>query len=627
MKISQSYLVAALLCATPAFAADPASTSTDDVLDIMVVTATRTPQRLNQTIADTVVISEQDIVNSQAIDVPSVLKNLAGVEIYQSGGIGHQSSLFLRGTNSGHVLVLLDGVRINSATAGTTEIDQLMLDQIERIEVVRGNVSSLYGSEAIGGVIQIFTRQGKGEPAFNVGGGIGSYNTRHATAGFAGENDGTTFSVQVSGYQTSGLSSVKSSIVPAVNPDKDGYDNTSVAASVSRAFNDDHSLTASIFDSRGEAQTDNVFGLTTDVNSSTSHIQKFALLSDNHFSEAWQSRLQLAQGTDDMQNFLNGVPDLALGALFKTTNDQITWQNTLQLGAHNVLNIGLENLTQQVASSTAFARDRRTANSLFAGYAGNYGVHQVQLNLRQDRYSDFGTVNTGLLGYAYAINDAWRANASMSTAFKAPTINDLFYPFTDFGFGFTYHGNPDLQPERSRNAELGVHYAAHGQRVDATYFDNRIRDLIVSNELPANTVINLSQARSDGFEVAYAGQFGDTGVRAALTLQNPRDAKTGLVLLRRAKSYGNMGITQKTGAWQVGGEVQFSGPREDLDINTFARTQLSGYSVVNFTASYALDRHLNLSLRADNLFDGDYMLAHGYATLGRTFFAGVNYRP
>jgi vitamin B12 transporter len=622
MNTSQLKRLAALLCTIPTFA----SASSDNVLDEIVVTATRIAQPLNQSLSSTSVITLQDIQNSQAADVPTMLKNLAGVEIYQSGGIGQQSSLFLRGTNSSHVLILLDGARINSATTGTTEIDQLMLDQVERIEIVRGNVSSLYGSEAIGGVIQIFTKHGNGEPAFNISGSIGSFNTQRLTAGFGGKTGSTAFNAQVSRYTTSGTSAIKPSIVQTVNPDQDGYNNTSISANVNHKFNADHSLTISLFNSSGEAKTDNSFGLSTDVNRSQSHIQKFSLVSDNRFSAYWQSKIHLAQGMDDMQNFLNGVPDIALGSLFKTINNQITWQNTLQLGTNNVLNLGLENLVQKVASSMAYSRNQRTANSLFAGYTGNYGLHQVQLNLRQDRYSDFGIANTSLLGYGYAANETWRASASLSTAFKAPTINDLFYPFTSYGGGFSYQGNSNLKPERSNNLELGVHYAAEGQRMDAVYFDNHIRDLIVNDNKIAGSVINLNEARSDGFEIVYAGQLGDTGVKAALTQQNPRDTTTGLALLRRAKLFGNLGVTQKMGVCQMGAEIQHSGPREDIDINTFVRTNLNSYNVVNLTANYILDKRLNLSLRADNLFNRDYMLAHGYNTLGRTLFVGMSYR-
>ena len=628
-------LLAAILCAVAssasitslAYAATLASaTEESNPLEITIVTGARFSQPLKQSLFHASVITAHDIQDSQAVDVPSLLKNLAGVEFYQSGGIGKQSSLFLRGTNSSHVLVLLDGVRINSATSGTTAIDQLMLDQIERIEVVRGNVSSLYGSEAIGGVIQIFTKRGKGEPQLSISGGAGSHNTQRLAAGFGGEVGNTEFNVQVSKYKTDGVTAIKPAIVPTVNPDKDGYDNTSMLANVRYAFNDDHSLSGSVFDEHGEAGTDNPYGSSSDVNSSKSKIQKFALTSDNNFNELWQSKVQLAQGLDEAENFLNGSPDTALGALFKTTSNQIAWQNTLRWNAQHVTNFGLEHLDQDVASDTAFSKTGRRARSLFGGYSGNSGAHQMQLNLRSDHYSDFGTANTGLLGYGFLINPAWRASASAGTAYKAPTLNDLFYPYTDFGFGYTYQGNPGLKPERSRNTEIGIHYAANEQRAEVIYFDNRIRDLIVGNGQMAGTVINLAEARSDGFELAYAGQFADTGVKAALTFQNPRDVSTGQVLLRRAKSFGNIGITQNMGAWQVGGEVQYSNTREDYDINTYSRTTLESYSVVNLSASYAVDTRLTVTARADNLFDKDYMLAHGYNTPGRTLFIGLNYK-
>lgn len=621
--MKQKQLIAALLCAvTPLAYAEKTGT-----LDEVVVTATRVTQPLDQSLAHTTVIGQKEIRESQAVDVPSLLKTLAGVEVYQSGGVGKQSSLFMRGTNSSHVLVLLDGVRVGSATTGATAIDQLMLDQVERIEVVRGNVSSLYGSEGIGGVIQIFTRRGKGAPAFNASAGAGTHNTQRASAGFGGEAGDTSFNVQVSKFKTDGVSAIKSSIVPTVNPDKDGYDNTSISANVRQRFGDDHSLSFSLFDSRADSQTDNSFGLTADVNQSRAAVRKMALASDNRLSAMWQSRLQLSQGLDDTQNFLNGAPDLGLGAQFKTVSDQISWQNTLQLGEHNVLNLGIEQLKLRVASSTAFTRTSRTDDSLFAGYTGVYGAHQVQLNLRRDRYSDFGAADTHLLGYGYEVNDAWRVTASTATAFKAPTLNDLFYPLIA-GFWGSYVGNPNLKPERSRNNELGVHYAVDGQRADIVYFDNSIRNLIVNNNLPAGTMVNLDEARIDGFELTYAGQFGDTGVKAALTQQNPRDARTGLALLRRAKSFTNLGVTQKLGAWQVGGEWQHSGVREDIHITAWPalRLALPAYDVVNLTARYELDKQVGLSLRVDNLFNKDYMLAHGYNTLGRTLFVGLNYK-
>lgn len=620
--MKQKQLLAALLCAATHLSYAETATSLDEV----VVTATRVAQPLIRSLAHTTIINHQAIVSSQAADIPSLLKNLAGVEIYQSGGIGKQSSLFMRGANSSHALVLLDGVRIGSATSGMTAIDQIMLDQVDRIEVVRGNASSLYGSEAIGGVIQIFTRRGKGAPAFNASAGAGTHNTQRAAAGFDGEVMDTSFNVQISKFRMGGVSAVKTSLVPTVNPDKDGYDNISLSASVRQRFDTDHDLTFSLFDSLADSQNDNSFGLRTDVNKSRANVRQMALASDNRFGDAWRSRLQWSQGVDDTRNFLNGAPDIGLGAQFKTTSDQIAWQNTLQLGEHNALNIGVEQLKQRVSSSTSFVRTHRTGNGLFAGYTGVYGAHQVQLNLRQDRYSDFGNAETALLGYGYDFGNAWRITASTGTAFKAPTLNDMFYPLVNYGWGFSYAGNPNLKPERSRNNELGLHYAVGSQRIDLAWFDNRIRDLIVNNNLPASTMINLSEAHIDGIEMAYAGRFGNMDVKAALTSQNPRDSQTGQILLRRARSFANASAAQQFGAWRVGGEWQHSGVRADVDINTFARTTLAGYDLVNLTASYALDRQLGLLLRVDNLLNRDYMLAHGYNTSGRTLFIGMTYR-
>ncbi len=618
------FLAASLCAATfSTYAAESTAPAVDGEIPmkIFIVTGTRIEQPLKQTLSHATVITQDEINSSQAADVPTLLKSLAGVEFYQSGGVGKQSSLFMRGTNSSHVLILLDGVRINSATTGSTAIDQLMLDQIERIEVVRGNVSSLYGSEAIGGVIQIFTKRGYGEPSLNVSSGLGSHNTQRASAGYGGKINETQFNVQLSKFHTDGVSAIKQKLAPNTNPDNDGYGNTSLSANVRHAFNADHSVSGALFNSRGEVQYDNVSNTPTDTHTSKPILSKFSLASDNRLNEIWQSKLQLAQGRDDLKNYLNGAEK----SNFKTTHRQITWLNTVAVHSEGRVLVGLENLKQRVAASTAYTQTDRQINSLFAGYTGNYGAHQVQTNLRQDRYSDFGKANTGLLGYGYAITDTLRATASASTAFKAPTLNDLFYPFEDYGFGFTYQGNPNLKPERSKNHDLGLRYANDTQHLNLIYFDNRIRDLIASNAA-GNTVININAARINGVELSYAGQFSNTQIKAAYTHQNPRDVKTDLTLLRRAKEFANFNITQQMETWRVGGEVQYSGSRADGDILTFARLTLPSYTLFNLSADYHLDKHAKLSLRADNIFNKDYMLAHGYNTLGRTIFASLNYQ-
>jgi vitamin B12 transporter len=599
----------------------PYAAYADAPMQLLIVTPTRMSQPLDQTIADATVLTEQDIRNSGASDVPTLLRSVAGVDVVQSGGLGKVSSVFMRGTNSNQVLVLLDGVRINSATTGSTALEHIMLDSIERIEVVRGNVSSLYGSEAIGGVIQLFTKRGHGTPAFNAGIGLGSHGTQHLAVGFSGAVDATSFSMNVGKVKTDGISAINTHIAPTANPDKDGYDNTTVDAQVTHAINADHKLSASLFSTRGDSQYDNAYNLaTTDQNNTRAAIDKWLLSSDDQLSAMWHSKMKWAQGTDDSKDYLNGVQS----SRFQTVNRQLTWQNELKIADAQRVNLTAENLVQSVSSDTLFTRSSRNVDSLLGGYVGEYGSQQMQLNLRQDRYSDFGVVNTGLFGYGLSFADNWRATASISNAFKAPTFNDMYYPLS-----FGYQGNPDLKPERSKNRELGLHYAANGQRVDAVYFDNRISDLIAINA-GYTTVVNINQAQIDGVELSYAGEFGDTHIKANFTQQNPRDTTTGLVLSRRAKQLANFALMQDFGAWGAGVEWQYTGKRTDsyTDPVTFTTTSevLDGYSLVNLTANYDMSKQYKLSLRADNLFNRDYMRVYSYNTLGRTLFVSLNYR-
>lgn len=615
--MKQNLLTVALIGAATLSLAAHAETSS---LDEVVVTATRMPQSLQSTIADTTVLNEQEIRKSGAPDVATLLRSLAGVEVAQNGGLGNVSSTFMRGTNSSQVLVLLDGVRINSATTGTTALEHLMLDSVERIEVVRGNVSSLYGSEAIGGVIQIFTKRGHGAPAFNASAGLGSHGTKRVAAGLSGSVEATSFSVNAGKVKTDGVSAINPTIA-ITNPDNDGYDNNTFNAQVKHSINADHQLSASFFSTHGDSQYDTVGGFfnptaTTDINNTKAAIEKMSLASDDQLTTMWHSKLSWARGTDNSRDYLNGAET----SHFTTTNSQLAWQNVLQLAETQRVNVAVEHLVQSIASDTQYSQTSRTANSLLGGYVGEYGAQQVQLNLRQDRYSDFGTANTGLLGYGLSFAESWRATASISSAFKAPTFNDMFYPPA---FGFS--GNPNLQPEHSRDKELGLHYAAGTQRVDAIYFDNRIRDLIAIDST-FTTMVNINQARINGTELSYAGDFGDTRLTANATQQNPRDTGTGDLLLRRAKRFANLAVTQRAGALEAGGELQYSGARQDADVSTFAPVTTPGYHVFNLKAHYQIDKSFSALARIDNVLNRDYMVVNGYNTLGRTLFVGVNYQ-
>ena len=601
-QMKQKQLFAALLCAVTPFAYAE-TTSLDEV----VVTAARMPQALNKTISDTTVLNEQEIRNSGAPDVATLLRSLTGVEVAQSGGLGAQSGTYMRGTNSNQVLVLIDGVRINSATTGSTALEHIMLDNIERIEVVRGNVSSLYGSEAIGGVIQIFTKHGSGAPALTASAGGGTHGTQRMAAGFSGEVESTSFSVNASKVKSDGVSAINPQIVTNANPNNNGYDNNTLNAQVKHAFNADHAVTASWFSTRSNVSFDSAYGLPTDLYNTQDNIDKVSFASDDQISEMWHSQVRFAQGNDDSQTYG------ALAYRYKTQSNQYAWQNNLKLADGQQLSLAAENLGQMVSSDTQYTQTTRNVNSLLGGYTGEYGQQQVQLNVRQDSYSDFGTVNTGLLGYGYAFVESWRVTGSVSNAFKAPTFNDMYDPFS---------GNTNLKPERSQNDEVGLHYAANGHRVDAVYFDNRITDFITLNSSYVAT--NTPLAEIIGQEFSYAGDFGNKHLKANLTLQNPLDTTTGLVLARRAKQFASVAASHDLGDWNMGAELRYSGARQDN--NTATSHTLSAYTLVNLTTKYTIDQHLSVSARVDNLFNTDYSEAYSYNTLGRTLFVGLNYQ-
>jgi vitamin B12 transporter len=582
----------------------------------IVVTATRMPQSLDKSIADTTVLNAQEIRKSGASDVSTLLRSVAGVEVAQSGGLGSTSGVFMRGANSNQVLVLLDGVRIDSVTTGSTALEHIMLESIDRIEIVRGNVSSLYGSEAIGGVIQLFTKQGRGAPAFNTSWGGGNQGSQRMAAGFSGAVNDTSFSLNAGRVKTDGVSAMNPSLMAGANPNRNGYDNTMFDAQVKHSINADHKLSASLFSTRGNISYDNKYNpAVTDVNNIVDNLDKAALISDNQFTDLWHSQMRLAQGIDNALTYLNG----AQISRFQTVNNQFAWQNNFNLADGQQLSVSAEHLGQAVTSSTMYTNSRRNVNSLLAGYLGEYASQQVQLNLRHDRYSDFGAANTGLLGYGLSFADSWRATVSISNAFRAPTFNELFYPG---------YGNPILMPERSVNKEAGLHYAADGQRVDAVYFDNRISNMIISSATAPYLPANINKATITGQELSYSGDFGNNHIKASVTFQNPRDAQTGQLLPRRAREFGSIAASHDFGTWNVGAEVRYSGSRQDTNFNTFPYTAvtLHAYQLFNLTARYQIDKNLSLAARAGNLFNRNYSEVYGYNTPGRTLFVGLSYQ-
>jgi vitamin B12 transporter len=579
----------------------------------VVVTGTRLPQPQSQTLQPVTIITAEDVAKAGQQTLVEVLQALGGVEVASNGGFGQPSSVFMRGANSGHTLVLVDGMRIGSATLGTTALENIPLNQIERIEVVPGQLSSLYGSDAIGGVIQIFTKSGRYAPSTAITAGAGTYGTGSVTGGFGSAIGNAEFSLNVGYFESSGFDATKPGAF-GHDPDKDGYRNGNFSGKIAYHLDSRNELGLTVFQSDGHTHFDN--DPTTDaVNHQT--LSAFSVYSSNQITDAWQSVLRAGQGQD--KSTTTGV----FPSVFGTRQPQYTWQNNIKLGPGTAM-AGAEYLVQDVTSDSAFAQNQRKISSAFAGYLGAYERHDWQANVRVDDNSQFGSHTTGLLGYAYRLTDGLRLRVGAGTAFKAPTFNDL-YAVDPTGF---FVPNPNLRPETSHSKEIGLNYQVGVNRFSATYFDNHINDLVVFVSDPVTfvgTVENLDSARIKGLELGYQGSLAGSQANAHLTLQNPVDEATGQMLPRRAKEFGSLGLIKSSGSWTLGAEVVGSSARFD-QAGEVEGTRMHGYALLNLTATYALDREWSIRARWNNVFDREYELAQTFNTPGSNVFVAVQYQ-
>ncbi len=582
------------------------------VLDPVVVTASRLDQPLTDTIAHTTVITQKDIRESQAADLPSLLRREAGFEFVQNGGIGTSSSIFMRGGDGRQTLILIDGVRVGSATLGTTSIEHVMLDQVDRVEIVRGNVSALYGANAIGGVIQIFTKQGYGAPRAEAQAMAGSRGTYRVSGGYSGSIDDTRFSLNVSRFQTNGFSAINTRQAPKANPDNDGYRNVSFTGQLSQRLAAGHEIGLRAYQSAGKVEFDSAFGRPTDFHNLDDTLSSYALYSENQFTSSWKSHFTIAQGADKLTSFTNG----ATTGRFNTENMQYLWQNDFSLARGHVVTAGLERQQQRVDSTTVYRVTGRKVNSAVLAYSGRLNAHQLQASIRRDQYSDFGGANTWLMGYGHEINPRWKLTAMRSNAFTAPTFNQLFFP----GFG-----NPSLQPEKALSNELGLQYAAGTHLLRLALFHIDYRNLIQSVAAAPGVFqsLNIGQARVEGAELSYTGQFDGWDIRASLTAQDPINTATGAQLRRRGKTFGNLLVNTTLSGWRLGAETIIGNSRPDNDIVSGAPVTLGGYTIVNLTARYPLAKNTYLAARLENAFNEHYQVAHGYNTPGRGLFISL----
>ncbi len=594
-----------------------AQSARDTALDPIVVTASRLAQPQTDALPFTTVISAEEIRSSQAVDLPTLLRREAGIQFTQNGGIGQSSGLFVRGAETRQTLILLDGVPLTKQDAtGTVSIEHLMLDQIDHIEIVRGNVSSIYGSSAIGGVIQIFTRRGDGPQRISAEAEAGSRGTTRVAAGLTGSTgatgDALRYAINASHFGTGGFSSLNPAQVPAANPDRDGYRNSSVSGSLSKDFGQDHRVGANFSATRGSFDFDSSFGDPTDVHTGKTDVGTAAVYTQNRFTENWSSRLTYSQSRDKNANHYDtsfGITD----DRYRSSTRMLQWTNEIVLTPDWKATAGIERQWQSLSTDDGFGDlldVSRNAGSVYAGVEGKRGDHQLQVNVRHDRIDGVDSASTGYIGYGYLLSPRWKAIASIATGFAAPPLGYLYSP----GFG-----NPDLKPERSRSAEVGVQYAWQGSLMRAALFDTRTRELLQYDPV-TNLFGNVARARNRGLEVSATTVLATTTLRASLTLQDPRDEASDTRLRRRAQALGSLAASRSFGVWQVGGDVGITGSRPD------GGAALPAYALANLNTAYRLADSVELYGRVDNLFDRTYQTATGYNQPPRGFFAGVRWQ-
>jgi len=592
---------------------------TDITLPTVVTTATRSSQAARDVLSDNVVITSEEIARSGTTSLPELLQKQRGIEISTNGGPGTSASVFLRGGSNNQTVVLVDGVRSSSSTSGGATWSVIPLSQIERVEIIYGPLSTLYGADAVSGVVQIFTKKGDGAPRLTASAGVGSYATRSLAAGISGATAGQTpvrYALNVARESADGFNATKPGNF-SFNEDRDGYVKKSASGQLGVQLAPGHDLGLNFLQSRLESQFDN--GAEAFDARGVGKLGTLALTSTNQILPNWTSQLRLYRSTDLSNSRTSDDPATGL-SVFDTTQQGLSWQNDIGIGP-DLLQLIAERRIEKIDSTTTELVGRRSTNSAAASYLLKRGPHLANVGARIDNSSQYGSHVTGSVGYGYRIDETLRASASYGTSFRAPSFNELYFPS---------YGVAQNQPEEGKNTELGLYYDNRRTQLSATVYRNNITNLIVNTEpcpveptaYPFGCAYNVNRAVLTGLTIGAATKMANFTVRSSLDFQNPEDRTTDKQLARRAKRHGTLALDYALGPLTAGVETQFSGKRFENSANTAV---LAGYGVVNLHGSYAIDRDWSVFGRWNNVLNREYELARNYATPQSNLFVGLQY--
>ncbi|NWD80158.1 TonB-dependent receptor [Pseudomonas reactans] len=604
----------------------------DDALKLpnVVISANRQVQARNDSSAANTVFTRDDIDRLQPTSLTDLLSRVPGVQIAPTGGRGSLPGVYIRGTKSAQSLVLVDGQRIANTTSGDSGLQYLNVDQIERVEVLRGSRSVIYGSDAIGGVIQVFTRRNAEQglkPRLKMG--FGSHQTWERSLGLSGGDEHTRFNLGASLDETAGINSTHTSF-PS-DGDHDAYRNQSISLNLSHAFNDGLEAGFNLLDNRGKSEYDNSFGR-YDVATGQTLGQKpytdYTLSSasgylDAKLNERWQSRLELghSENRDTKRDTLSD--DFSV---FNTYRDSVNWQNDLTLNDQNSLILGGDWYEDRLHGSTTFTENSRWNRAAFVQHRFHGEGFSTELGLRRDQNQQFGGQNSWSGTLTLPINSDNDLLLSYSEGFRAPTFNDLYYP-DEYGFK---NSNPDLKPETSKSYEMQWRsQLSDTSRLEASLYRTDIQDAIVFG---SDGPQNVSSARINGFEAALKQELFGWQSSLGLAMIDPRDRDSGHTLARRARRTMSLDLDRQFDQFGVGASWQAVSSSYDDPKN---EQPLGGYGLLGLRASWAVNREITLNMKVDNLLDKAYSRAlyqyqgqqFGYREEGRALMVGVTWTP
>lgn len=639
MKISRLALAIAL-APTASFATDNPRLDEALKLNELVVTSQRTVQNKATSSSDITVFTRADIDQLRPANVLELLTHVPGVQVANYGGRGALYGLYIRGTSSAQSLVLIDGARVGAASAGMTSLQYLSVDQIERIEVLRGTRSAIYGADAIGGVVQIFTRRSQGEglrPFLRLAGG--SDHAWERTLGLSGGDARTRFNLSASSEETAGYDRTRTSF--ATDADHDAYRNRGISFSLNHLVSDFVEVGLNVLDQRGKTEIDNPFGRWDNnlfasfpaqpydhfsVSSSSAYL-------DADVHERWNTRVELGHAEDKQENFDKLFPGSSVNNNYR---DTATWLNSIQLSERHSLLAGIDYLNDKLHSSNESVRTSRWNKGALLQHSYNGETFSTEMGLRHDQNQQFGSANTFNAALTLPINLEHSVILSYAEGFRVPTLNDLYWPADAASW---YVGNPRLKPERSKSYEIKWRYQGEKLQLESSLYQNNLRDLIASSGIDPvtgfTTPENIDKARINGLELSASGQVFGWQVKSGVSFLDARDLKTGLRLPNRARRTLFADVDKSFGKFGVGFSWRASSRTQSYNWDKTETYEMAGYGVLDLRASWQASTELSFDAKWSNALDKDYSRLlysyqgqqYGYKEAPSSFMLGMTWTP